>query len=457
ASEVNQLATLHALAGLLVILSGGLLAITLSRKLSHPIEQLVEDVQTIADGDLEHAIRPVFGHEFSSLAESTQVMVERLKEQIRECAINEKRFTDLVRFLPQGVFETDSDGTILYANPAAFQLFGYSPEDIERGVDILNLLVPEDRIRAREEFRSVMQGETHAGTEYTALRRDGSTFPMLTYNNPRIVEDESVQGIRGTVVDITRLKGIEREMRQVNIELEHLVAQRTAELKDANREMEAFTYSVSHDLRSPLRAIDGYSALLLQQVGDQLGEEEKHYLELLRHNVQQMGSLIDGLLILSRMSRAELKREWISPEPLVKEIVAEFLPVLKGRGEIQVGTLPPCYADAVMLRQVYYNLIANAVKFTRHVEHPRIEIGSRTDEGTTVYFVRDNGIGFDMQFAGKLFQPFHRLHKATEFEGTGVGLTVVSRIVQRHDGRIWPESRPGQGATFSFTIGNPPE
>jgi len=170
-----------------------------------------------------------------------------------------------------------------------------------------------------------------------------------------------------------------------------------------------------------------------------------------------MDSLIDGLLSLSRMGRVELKREWVSPEPLVREILAEFQPSLEGRGEITIGDLPPCYADPVMLRQVYYNLISNAVKFTHHTDYPRIEIGARPEDGGTVYYVRDNGIGFDMQYADKLFKPFQRLHTSPEYEGSGIGLAIVHRIIRRHDGMIRADSEPGQGATFFFTIGNPPE
>ena len=206
-----------------------------------------------------------------------------------------------------------------------------------------------------------------------------------------------------------------------------------------------------------MRAIDGYSFLLLQQAGTQLNDEERHFLDVLRNNVRQMDDLINGLLSLSRMGRAELKREWISPESLVRDILAEFHPVLEGRGKVIIGDLPACYADPVMLRQVYYNLISNAVKFTRYVEHPRIEIGARSEDGTTVFFVRDNGTGFDMQYADKLFKPFQRLHTGPEYEGSGIGLAIVHRIIRRHDGSIWAESEPGQGATFSFTIGNPAE
>ncbi|MGB4235418.1 MAG: ATP-binding protein [Methanoregulaceae archaeon] len=456
ARELKRIAMLHAFAGFLVILSGGLMAVMVSRKLSRPIEQLVEDMDSIAGGDLDHPIRPVPGYEFSSLAGSIRIMVDHLKDQIRECEINEKRFMDLVQFLPQGVFELDTRGTINYANPAALDLFGYSRDDFIQGVNILEVLAPGDHARAKTAFAAVLRGERTGGSEYTGLKKDGSTFPMMIYNKARKTEGGLVTGSRGTIVDITHLKGIEEEMRRLNVELERRVSQRTTELAEATSEMEAFTYSVSHDLRAPLRAIDGYSFLLLQEKGGRLGEQERHYIDAIRQSVQQMDDLINGLLSLSRMGRVELKREWVSPGPMVREILAELHPGLEGRGEVRVGLLPPCYADPVMLRQVYYNLISNAFKFSRHVDHPEIEIGAMAGEEPPAYFIRDNGVGFDMRYADNLFKPFHRLHTPGKYEGSGIGLTIVDRIIRRHGGRIWAESEPGKGATFFFTIGNPP-
>ncbi len=456
AHELDRVAILHAFASILVLFSGGLVAVMVSRKLSRPIEQLVDDVDSIASGDLDHPVRPVSGYEFSSLAGSIRVMVDQLKEKIRECEINEKRFADLVQFLPQGVFEADTNGVITYANPAAFDLFGYSGEAFGRGMNILEVLAPKDHVRAKKSFAAVLRGEKSGGSEYTGVRKNGSTFPVMIHITARRMEGGVVIGSRGTIVDITHLKGIEEEMRRLNVELERRVLQRTTELADATREMEAFTYSVSHDLRAPLRAIDGYSFLLLQEAGGMLGEKERHYIGVVRHNVQQMDDLINGLLALSRMGRAELKREWISPEPMVREILAGFQPVLEGRGEVRIEILPPCYADATMLHQVFYNLVSNAVKFTRYVDRPLIEIGALAKEGLPTYFVRDNGAGFDMQFADMLFKPFQRLHPIEKYEGTGIGLAIVDRIIRRHDGKVWAESEPGKGATFFFSIGNPP-
>jgi len=455
-SQLNQLAIQHALVAALVLLSGALIAILISRKLSRPIEQLVEDVDTIASGDLDHAVRPVTGYEFSILAERTQLMVERLKEQIRECEINEKRFMDLIQFLPQGVFETDIIGKITFANPAAFSLFGYSSEHLEKGMNILDMLLPEDRVRAKENFTAVIHGKKTEGDEYTGIRKDGSTFTIMVFNTARCINEGTVLGTRGTIVDISRIKDIEKEMRRLNVELERRVEQRTRELEEATAEMETFTYSVSHDLRAPLRSIDGYSFILQKSTDSRLDEKEQHYIEVIRKNIGIMDNLINGLLTLSRVGRQELSREWIDPTPLVREIVAMRLEPMPDRQiEISIGELPHCYADPVMLRQVYENLIGNAVKFTRDTKEPRIEIGAIVKDSTTLYYVRDNGIGFDMKYADQIFKPFKRLHKPEEFEGSGIGLATVERIIRRHGGKIWAESEPGKGATFSFTLEAP--
>ena len=224
-----------------------------------------------------------------------------------------------------------------------------------------------------------------------------------------------------------------------------------------NKEMEAFTYSVSHDLRAPLRSVDGYSFILKQSAGARLDEKEQHYIDVVRHNVGIMENLIDGLLTLSRMGRQELSREWIDPGPLVNEVVSELLEqVPERRIAVSIGELPSCFADPSMLRQVYANLIGNAIKFTRHTRDPSIDIGAVKSGTGTVYHVRDNGIGFDMEYADRIFKPFQRLHTQEEYEGSGIGLATVERIIRRHGGRIWAEGKPGEGAAFYFTVEGPP-
>ena len=458
ADEESQLASLHAFAALLVFLTGGLLAVTVSRRVSRPIEQLVADVDAIAGGDLDHAITPVSGYEFSTLAEKTAVMVDRLKQQIRQREASEQRFADLVRLLPQGVFETDLAGNVTFANTAALDLLGLGDDDLRRGIDIFSAIMPDDRPRANKTFQKVLGGGLTGGSEFMGLRTDGSTFPMMVYTAARL-EREAVAGVRGSIVDVSRLKQVEAEVRQLNIDLEERVAQRTRELVEATGELEAFTYSVSHDLRAPLRAIDGYSAILAETAGARLEEREHHYLDETRRTVKQMDSLIAGLLSLSRLGRQELVIEQVFPASLVMEVVSVVLDQDPERKvSITVGELPPCCADRAMLRQVFANLIGNAVKFTRDVENPRIEVGAVKEGRETVYYVRDNGIGFDMSGAGEIFRPFQRLHRSNQYEGSGIGLATVDRIIRRHGGRIWAESEPGQGAIFSFTLeGRPGE
>jgi light-regulated signal transduction histidine kinase (bacteriophytochrome) len=234
-----------------------------------------------------------------------------------------------------------------------------------------------------------------------------------------------------------------------------------AEAETANRELEAFSYSVAHDLRAPLRAIDGFSRILVDKHASALSGEAARYLGLVRSNIERMGMLIDDLLAFARLSRQPLRRRELSPGELAREVVAELQAGVTGRHlEISVADLPACSADPALLRQVFVNLLSNAVKFTRSRDGANIEVGCRTDAdpaGQPVYFVRDNGAGFDMRYADKLFGVFQRLHREDEYEGTGVGLATVERIVHRHGGRIWAEAEPDKGATFSFTLGSGPD
>jgi len=228
------------------------------------------------------------------------------------------------------------------------------------------------------------------------------------------------------------------EVRGYAAELERRVAERTAALQAANQELEAFSYSVSHDLRAPLRALDGFSRILLEEHAPQLADEPRRYLRLLRQNAQQMGQLIDDLLTFSRLSRQPLTVQTVAPAEVARQVWKGLRAEREGRRvELTLGELPPCQADPALLKQVYANLLANALKFTRRREVAQIEVGCREESGQVVYFVKDNGVGFDMQYAHKLFGVFQRLHRAEDYEGTGVGLALVQRIVQRHGGRVW--------------------
>ncbi len=244
-----------------------------------------------------------------------------------------------------------------------------------------------------------------------------------------------------------------RRLRMENVALERQLRERTVELEAANQELEAFSYSVSHDLRAPLRAVDGFSQILLKESESRLSEREQQLLLKISSSAAQMGELIEGLLNLSRLGRQPLSKRPLNLTALVGQVLDELGKEREGRQlEIRVSELPECLGDPALLKPVFVNLISNAIKFTRAKETAIVEIGWREQNGEEVFFVRDNGAGFDMRYAHKLFGAFQRLHNRDEFEGTGIGLSIVQRVIRRHGGRIWAEAEVGKGARFYFTL-----
>jgi light-regulated signal transduction histidine kinase (bacteriophytochrome) len=227
------------------------------------------------------------------------------------------------------------------------------------------------------------------------------------------------------------------------------------DLQTVNQELEAFSYSVSHDLRAPLRAIDGFSRILIKEYADAMPAEAREYLEDVRTNTQQMGHLVDDLLAFSRLGRQPVNKQLVQPARVARQCFDDLIVQQpRRRVEIQIGALAPCSADVTLLKQVWTNLISNALKYTARRDVPIIEIGglSENSSGEQTYFVKDNGVGFDMKYSNKLFGVFQRLHRAEDYEGTGVGLAIVQRIIHRHGGRVWAEAQPEKGATFYFTL-----
>jgi len=251
--------------------------------------------------------------------------------------------------------------------------------------------------------------------------------------------------------ELTERKRAEAEIKKLNEDLKH----QTVELEAANKELEAFSYSVSHDLRVPLRAMSGFSLILLKEYAQQLPPEAKRYLQMVRDNAQQMGKLIDDLLTFSRLSRSPLKKQQVAPTAIVCLALTELRHEQENRQiEFSISDLPVCQADPALLQQVWVNLLANALKFTRQRQIAKIEVGYQQTDGEYVYFVKDNGVGFDIKYTHKLFGVFQRLHRAEEYDGTGVGLAIVQRIIHRHGGRVWAEAEVNEGAMFYFTLGD---
>ena len=341
-------------------------------------------------------------------------------------------------------------GTIEDVNEATVQATGL-PRGALRGRDFADFFTEPERARAG--YLSVFQRGSVRDYPLTLRHVSGSLMPVLynasTYRNAQ----GEVLGIYAAARDISQVRLMEEQLRSLNTELEARVQHRTEELTEVNQELEAFAYSVSHDLRAPLRAVDGFSHKLLKAYGEQLDAEGRRLLQVVRDNAQRMGQLIDDLLRFSRLGRRELQFEPVDMEALARGVAAELLSAeSKRRIEFDCGQLPGAKGDAALLREVWANLIGNAIKFSRGREPAHIRVAGTVEGEQMVYTVQDDGAGFDMAYANKLFGVFQRLHRQDEFEGTGVGLALSQRILHRHQGRIWGEGKPDGGAIFHFTL-----
>jgi len=258
--------------------------------------------------------------------------------------------------------------------------------------------------------------------------------------------------IKGLEATIAERKKAEEEVKKLNEELEQKVIQRTAQLQEVNKELEAFSYSISHDLRAPLRAMSGFSQILKEDYGSKLDDEGKRIIETLNYNAIKMGMLIDDLLAFSKLGRKEMRKTGIDMNELTEGVLFDLNKSVKHCAEIKIGNLHKVIADYSLLHQVMFNLISNAVKYSSKKENPVVEIFSEENNGETIFSIKDNGAGFDMQYANKLFGVFQRLHSEKDFEGTGVGLAIVQRIIVKHNGRVWAEGSVNEGAVFYFSL-----
>jgi len=357
----------------------------------------------------------------------------------------------LLNLTHDSIFVRDMDNVIVYWNRGAQELYGFTAEEAigKRSNELLRTIFPALVEDIREELLRTGRWEG----ELRRSQADGTDVVVASRWSLRRGEQNQPSAIMETNNNITERKRREDEIRGLNREL----ASRSNELEAKNKELEAFAYSISHDLRAPLRHMSGYAELLQKKASAVLDAKSQRYMLMILESAKRMGDLIDDLLSFSRIGRTETQKTLINLEQLVKEALSEVRQETDGRNIVwSIGTLPNFYGDRSMLRLVFVNLLSNAVKFTRTRPQAEIEIGcDAADKDEIVVFVKDNGVGFDMKYVGKLFGVFQRLHTAQTFEGTGIGLATVQRIVQRHGGKVWAEGQVDQGATFYFSAPKP--
>lgn len=388
--------------------------------------------------------------------------IRQMQSNIQESFDALKESKHLVRLLmdstAEAIYGIDTRGLCTFANPACLRLLGYADIDELLGRNMHNLIhhTHADGTHYSQKdchiFRAFRQQQgTHEDSE-VLWRADGSCFPVEYWSHP-IEKNNEILGAVVTFLDISQRKQTEKELEKHREHLEELVTERTSELDRINQELEAFSYSVSHDLRAPLRGIDGFSQALMEDYAEVLDDTGKSYLQRVRAASQRMSTLIDDLLQLSRVTRSDFRQQPVSLSELSEETVNQLRQSdAERRVRVEVEAGVNAHGDPRLLAILIDNLISNAWKYTGTTANPCIRFGVRKMDGERVYFVEDNGVGFNMQHADKLFSAFQRLH-GNEFEGTGIGLATAARVVQRHAGRIWAKSQPMQGATFMFTLG----
>jgi PAS domain S-box-containing protein len=371
-------------------------------------------------------------------------------ETLRE---SEERFRATFEQAAVGIAHVAPDGHWTRVNQRLCEILGYNTEELLQRT-FQDITHPDDLQADRGFERQMLAREiSHCAMEKRYIRKDGST--IWTDLTMSLVWDAAgaPKYFIWVIEDISKRKAIQSELDDYREQLEKRVEERTVQLQAAYTDLESFSYSVSHDLRAPLRAIDGFTAILLEDYAPRLDDEGKRLFRIVGDNARKMGQLIDDILAFSRAGRLELLVTNLDMNALAQEVWQELEPQRAGRSiEFRLAALPTAHGDVAAIRQVLQNFLANALKFTRAQESPVIELGGRQESGESIFYVRDNGAGFDMDCANRLFGLFQRLHGMDEFEGTGVGLAIVKRFVAKHGGRVWAEGKPNEGATFWFTL-----
>ena len=391
----------------------------------------------------------------SELLQLTLELEDRVTERTEELGESEERFRTVANYTYDWEYWAGPDGNYIFVSPSCERVTGFRPDEFVNDPDLLYKIIhPDDRSLLETHRQDQLQNDPPDGMDFRIITRDGKERWINHISLPVFGNNGQWLGRRASNRDITDRKQAEREIRTLNAELEKRVIQRTAQLEVVNKDLEAFAYSVSHDLRAPLRHIVSFVELLKERTNSTFDDESLRYFNIVSDEATRMGVLIDDLLKFSRLGRTEIQKARVDFNLLVQEAIKEMEPEAGGRNVIwHISDLPSILCDRSMFRLVWINLISNALKYTRPREQAEITIGCMVNVNEeNVFFIRDNGVGFDMRYADKLFGVFQRLHRADEFEGTGIGLANVKQIIHKHGGRVWAEGTLNNGAVFYFSL-----
>ena len=393
--------------------------------------------------------------EFTQKLAALEAELEQSRAREESLRSTNRELIHLINSSPAAIITLDQEGRVDMWNPAAERIFGWEKSEV---LGQVNPIVPKAQIEwFFQRHSQVVLGEPLIGVEVERKKKDGTPIDVSISSAQVLNEAGDVDLIIGIMLDITQRKQVERENQELLATLEQRVRQRTAELEGAIRDLESFSYSISHDLRAPLRSINSFASILLEDYEETLDEEGQDLLKRVGNNARRMSELMDDLLEFSRTGREQIQRKPTDIGAMVDEILFDLRTAEEGREvELVIGELPPAQVDPSLFRQVMVNLLSNAWKFTRRTEGARIEVSGEVEGDEVVYRVRDNGAGFSMEYADKLFAVFQRLHRPEEFEGTGVGLAIVAKIVNRHGGTISAEGELGKGARFEIRLPHEP-
>ena len=351
-----------------------------------------------------------------------------------------------------GLWDYDVPSGRIYYDPYCYIMLGQTPKDDPLDVPLwISSIHPEDRDRVESTIGDHLKGKNDFYTVDYRMQAKSGAWRWISSRGKVVERDAAGKPVRmvGTRIDVTERKEAEARIQELNEQL----GQHVLKLEAANKELETFAYTVSHDLKTPLVGIEGFSRILMERYSKPLDAKGQKYVSILHSTARHMQELIEDLLGFFRLGRKGMEYSAVDVAGIVQEVYNELRAIYGDRSiRLHLKKLPPAYADRVMLRQVFFNLLDNSVKFSKSEPVTLIEVGGRAEQEANVYYVKDNGIGFPMEQADRIFQIFERLHSSDEFEGTGIGLAIVQRIVQRHGGKVWAEGRPKEGAVFYFTI-----